>query len=237
VTLAKNIFKALLGEKVFKKVNFLKNEYVTHYTRKIYSQDGEDIILKEFLKGAKKGFYIDVGAHHPMKFSNTYLFYKMGWCGINIDPLPGSMRLFEKNRKRDINLELGVSEKETEMIYYMFEQPALNGFSKDLSERRMGENKIIGKKRIKTIPLYKVLDENLPKNKKIDFMNIDVEGLDFEVLKSNNWNKYKPDFILIEIHENEVTNVIKSSIYKYLSNLDYSLVAKTYRTCIFKLKK
>lgn len=61
---------------------------------------------KSFRK-KKIGFYVDVGAHHPMRFSNTYFFYRMGWSGINIDAMPGSMKEFKKYRRRDINLELG----------------------------------------------------------------------------------------------------------------------------------
>ena len=70
-----------------------------------YSQNGEDLILNRFLENKKNGFYIDIGAHHPIRFSNTYLFYKKGWRGINIDAMPGSMDLFNKIRSRDINIE------------------------------------------------------------------------------------------------------------------------------------
>ena len=69
-----------------------------------YSQNGEDLILNRFLENKEKGFFIDVGAHHPIRFSNTYLFYKKGWSGINIDAMPGSMTKFNKIRPKDINI-------------------------------------------------------------------------------------------------------------------------------------
>ena len=95
-----------------------------------YSQNGEDLILNQFLK-IKKRFFIDVGAHHPIRFSNTYLFYKKGWSGINIDAMPGSMYLFNKLRPKDINMERGVGLKNDQFMFYQFNESALNTFSKD----------------------------------------------------------------------------------------------------------
>ena len=101
-----------------------------------WSQEGEDLLLKRVFEGQSVGFYVDIGAHHPKRFSNTYLFYRMGWRGINIDAMPGSMSAFNKIRSRDINIEAGVGEKATQLDYYIFNDPALNGFSSQLSEYR-----------------------------------------------------------------------------------------------------
>ena len=79
------------------------------YMNPSYSIEGEDRIVRTLLwRKHDKGFYVDVGAHHPFRFSNTYLFYTQGWSGINIDATPGSMKAFNKYRPRDINLEVGV---------------------------------------------------------------------------------------------------------------------------------
>ena len=79
------------------------------YMNPSYSIEGEDRIVRALLwQKHDKGFYVDVGAHHPFRFSNTYLFYTQGWSGINIDATPGSMKAFNKYRPRDINLEVGV---------------------------------------------------------------------------------------------------------------------------------
>lgn len=96
------------------------------------------------------------GAHHPMRFSNTYLFYKKGWNGINIDAMPDSMKPFNKFRPRDINIEKPVSGKKQVLTYYAFNESALNGFSKELSEERASnENNyhIIFEKDIETLTL------------------------------------------------------------------------------------
>lgn len=206
------------------------------FARKSYSQEGEDLVLMRIFGHKKNGFYVDVGAHHPKRFSNTYLLYKLGWRGINLDAMPGSMKAFQSTRPRDINLEIPVSNKSEELTYYMFNEPALNGFSKEISEQRDQEAthyKIIGSKKLQTQTLEQVLDKYLPENTTIDFLSIDVEGLDFEVLQSNNWEKYKPTGVLVETLKSSVEDVLSSPLYTYLREKGYKLHSKLFNTCIF----
>ncbi|MCA1632167.1 MAG: hypothetical protein LC802_00260 [Acidobacteria bacterium] len=84
-----------------------------------FSSAGEDMILRHIIGSDKQdGFYVDVGAYHPTLFSNTYFFYLYGWRGINVEARPGSRKLFDKVRPRDINLELGISSGRGELTYY-----------------------------------------------------------------------------------------------------------------------
>ena len=203
-----------------------------------YSQEGEDMVLQSFYEGRKKykGFYIDVGAHHPYRFSNTLFFYKRGWRGINIEPTPNAVKAFNIFRRRDINLNIGISSKRDKLLFYCFNEPALNGFSKELSEERNSTSvkyKIIKQIEIETLPLADVLDKYLPAEQKIDFLTIDVEGFDLQVLQSNNWEKYKPTFILVE-DRIDFNNLTDSEVYQYLEKQGYQLVAKTLRTLFFK---
>ncbi len=211
---------------------------ITKYTNYSYSQEGEDLLLERFLEQKKNGFYIDVGAHHPQRFSNTFYFYKKGWSGINIDAMPGSMKAFNEIRPRDINLELGVSSTKGELLYYIFNEPALNTFSKEEATKKDGLRnfKVINTKKIKTFPLSSILEEYLPENIPVDFMSVDVEGLDLQVIQSNDWTRFRPQYILIEdLKRKDISNIIKESIlYKYLNELGYSLVAKTFNTLFFK---
>lgn len=204
-----------------------------------YSQEGEDMVLRSFYEANRnyKGFYIDVGAHHPFRFSNTQYFYKRGWRGINIEPNPRALRLFKLFRRRDINLNLGISLVRQKLRFYCFNEPALNGFSKEISEARNNKNnyKIIDSIEVQTYPLGEVLDRYMPANQRIDFLSIDAEGLDFEVLKSNNWQKYKPQYILVE-HELNLEQIDQSNLYLYLRNLGYRWVAKTKRTLFFEVE-
>ena len=111
-----------------------------------YSQEGEDILLKRIFNNKKNGFYVDVGAHHPKRFSNTNIFYQMGWRGINIDPMPSSMDLFKRYRPRDINLEFGVAKKKGIMKYYIFNDPALNSFQRHYLRKQKKKTFILLKK-------------------------------------------------------------------------------------------
>lgn len=214
-----------------------------HYfsSTKSYSQDGEDMILKSIYEGKKghKGFFVDIGAHHPVRYSNTLFFYKRGWKGINVEPTPSAIKPFNVFRRRDINLNIGVGEFKDSLTFYCFNEPALNSFSKEVSERIVRETpkyKIVKEVKIDVLPLSEVFDRYLPQGTKIDFLTIDVEGLDFEVLKSNNWDKYKPDVILVEESLN-VDELGNSVIYPYLKERGYVFFAKTLRTCIYRLNK
>jgi hypothetical protein len=116
-----------------------------------YSQEGEDILLSRIFKNKKNGFYIDIGAHHPVRFSNTRFFYKRGWKGINIDACPGSMKAFNLLRRRDINLEIAVGSSGKSPVYHAFEEKALNTFDSAMAEKYVQSG--CKKKYEKVIPL------------------------------------------------------------------------------------
>lgn len=206
------------------------------YMRPSYSQEGEDIILDKLFGQQAKGFYIDVGAHHPMRFSNTYSFYRRGWCGINIDAMPSSMLAFKKSRPRDINLEMAILKERGSLKYYQFNEPALNGFSVNLSEQRngLGSFKIIGVVEMEGVPLGEVLEKYMPANiRQIDFMSVDVEGLDLEVLQSNDWERFRPKVILVELLSSSLSSIASDPVYKFLAEHGYSVFAKAVQTVFF----
>ncbi len=233
----KSIIKAILPRKLRSLLITYKNLYITRFHIKSFAIQGEDLILREMLQYAQNGFYVDVGAHHPFRFSNTYLFYKQGWSGINIDAMPNSMNLFNRFRPRDINIECGISNGGGGiMTYYSFNEPALNGFSPVL-ETKYNHHPLyhlIDKIPIPMRTLKSILDEHLPAHTQIDFMTIDVEGLDLEVLQSNNWEKYRPKIILVESWDSTLDNLFSNPIYLFLSSRNYELLAKTINTLIFK---
>lgn len=233
----KDIIKRLIPSKYHAYLVRIKNNFLDGYALKSYSQEGEDVILHRIFENQKGGFYVDVGAHHPKRFSNTYFFYKRGWKGINIDPMPGSMKLFSKIRPRDINLEGGISDSEGKLTYYIFDDIALNTFSRELADQYIqnGRN-LIRKVIIEVYPLSNILDHYLNDAINIDFMSIDVEGLELQVIKSNDWNKYRPTVILVESLDFDLSNPQNSRIYNFLSALDYKFFAKTINTLFFMTK-
>jgi FkbM family methyltransferase len=200
-----------------------------------FSQEGEDMILNRIFELQSTGFYVDVGAHHPQRFSNTYFFYRRGWRGINIDAMPGSMRLFNKIRTRDINIEIAVMRQKGKVTYYQFNEPALNGFSKDLSDSRDGLNnyKIIGTIDIEGKPLSEIIDNYIPINTEIDFLSVDVEGLDLDVLESNDWSRYRPKVVLVEVLTSSLSTIQSNPIYKFMENNQYQIYAKAVNTVFF----
>ena len=153
--------------------------------------------------------------------------------------MPDSMKRFNTLRSRDINLEIPIYSKSNILTYYVFDESALNSFSLPLSEQRVSETnyKIVSQTQLSTQTLAKVLDDYLPNGQSIDFLSIDVEGLDYEVLISNNWNKYKPNVILVEdLEVSSLANLNESKICLFLQEKGYIPIAKTMRTLIFKLE-
>lgn len=121
------------------------------------------------------------------------------------------------------------------MTYFMFDEPALNTFSEELA-REYHENgrKLIGRQTVATHPLGSLLDEYIPAGTEIDFMSVDVEGFDLQVLRSNDWLRYRPYIILVEALYLELDRLVDSKLYKYLAGLEYEWVAKTFNTLFFR---
>jgi FkbM family methyltransferase len=201
-----------------------------------YSQEGEDLILQRILHQKKVGFYIDVGAHHPFRFSNTALLYKKNWRGINIEANPSQLELFTRYRPRDINLNLLVGNQSQEIEFYFFNDPALNTSSSEIAQSLIDEGKFKFLKKEKLMPwkLERVINEFAPEITNIDYLNIDVEGLGLSVLESNNWNKYSPSIISIELLScNDFEQLKQFKEYLFLKEKGYSLEAKTPNTAFF----
>jgi len=201
-----------------------------------YSQEGEDLVLRRFLKDETKGFYVDVGAHHPQRFSNTYYFYQKGWRGINVDADPDLVKEFDARRPRDINITAGVGSDGRELTFYVFNEKALNTFDQEIARKhsKIMDYSIVEERTIKIVTLSKILDKHLPNKQRIDFMSVDVEGNDLDVLKSNNWDIYRPRFLLVECHNiSSIPAIMKDKLVTYLFRQRYIPVAKTLLTVIF----
>lgn len=163
----------------------------------VYAQYNEDIILAALLHNVETGFYVDVGANHERLHSVTKYFYDKGWNGINIEPIPRLITEFNKARKRDVNLQVGVSKNKGKLK--LRDYPDFDGLS-TLSDDSKNEPTKIDLPHIDYEVKVERLDYILTKNnvKKIDFLKIDVEGYEFEVLQSNDWNKFRPTVVCIE---------------------------------------
>ena len=217
------------------------------FTKKIYfSFSGVDIILQKIFKTQNNGVYIDIGCQNPIKNNNTYLLYKKGWEGINVDLDKDNIKLFNSARPNDYNLTKAVSSevKDVDLYFYHSKSP-INTIDKKTSEFQNA--KVSSIKKIKTDTLNNIISYTKYKDRSIDLLSIDVEGHELEVLKGFDLTKYKPKVIVVEyldlnVSKLEIKNltlkdVTHTEIYKYLSSKDYILVNSIYCDLVFVNKR
>lgn len=228
----KNNIKRILKKKGY---SIIKNHPADEFKNIYYSQEGEDILLRRFFKNKKDGFYVDVGAHHPFRFSNTCIFYQLGWRGINIDAMPGSMQLFEDFRPEDTNVEAAISDKKNKLKFFIFKERALNTFEEQIAKKRIEIEKceLQELKELQTYTLEEILEKHLSAEQHIDFLTIDVEGHDLSILKSNNWNKYRPSVVLLEDLGGTIEKALETEAYNFLKERGYLFKSRTDNTVFY----
>ena len=200
-----------------------------------YHNEGDlHLFLKKKLK-KKRGIYVDVGCYHPIRLSNTKFLYDKGWRGMNIDLSKDSINLFNISRPKDINLNFAIGEKkEKKYFYYNKKLHHANTLNKNFYSKFL-KNQNIKKEKINIVPLTFLFEKYL-KNKDIDFLDIDVEGHDLQVLKGIDFNKNNINFILIEVHSfDKKTKINSKKIWNLLKKEKYKLIYGKYPgNCIFK---
>lgn len=161
-----------------------------------YAQYNEDIILDALFVDVKKGFYVDVGANYPTIDSVTKRFYDKGWSGVNIEPLRSLHQQLEKERKRDINLCYGLSDKKG--VAKFTEYPGIPGHSTFDRGRKAAhkKNTEVVEYEVEVHPLRSIFEQYCPDN--VNFIKIDVEGYENQVVIGNDWRKYRPEVACIE---------------------------------------
>ena len=219
---------------ILKKIFLLRQTYFKKVNKNFYSQFGEDKILNEIIpKKLKNGFYVDVGCFHPKKYSNTYMLYKKGWQGINIDMEKDKIETFKIARPNDFNFLGAVSDKVEKVKIFRNQK---FGVSSTLNENMISKDNIIDEKFIETCTLNYILNLSPFKNKEIDLLNIDTEGNDLKVLKSLDFNIYNPKIIIIETHLKDIDKILYSEPYKYLISKNYKLSSWNIYSLIFEKK-
>ena len=210
------------------------------FAKASYAQEGEDIILLRMFDGVERGFYVDVGAHHPFRFSNSYAFYRRGWKGIVVDPVPGMSEAFAKYRPRDTAIEQGVAENPGILKYHVFNEPALNTFDSPLAEERQRDPRwtLTEVVKVKCSTLRDILSQHLPGGlDTIHFLSVDVEGYDLQVLRSNDWNSYRPLVIVAECLGSDLSGLDSDPVVHYLRTVGYRPFAKAVHSVFFKRER
>lgn len=197
---------------------------------------GLDVVIKDIFKNKKKGIYIDVGCHHPLINNNTYLLYKNGWRGINIDLDFSSIDMFNYFRPDDCNELKAISNSKGFTKFYFFHNRAPKN---TISKKSSKGAKLV--KKIETDTLDNIIKKSKFLIKKIDFLSIDVEGNELNVLKGLNFKKYKPKVVVLEFidpsikefYGHKIENIMNSKIYKFMKNRNYKLVNWIHDDLIF----
>lgn len=168
--------------------------------KKSYSQCGEDLIIRHIFDALRipAPTYLDIGAHHPSLINNTRIFYENGSHGVNVEPDPSLIEAFQKQRPRDINLNIGIAEKKGELPFYIMSTRTLNTFSEEQAKSAEHEGKI-KIEQVVNIPVLNVNDvirNNFQESP--DLISLDVEGLDLAILRSLDFSLYRPKVICVE---------------------------------------
>jgi FkbM family methyltransferase len=229
---------------IFKKIYLILNGIYRNETEKknSYSLGGVDLLVNYIFRDKKNGIYIDVGCNHPIKNNNTYLLHKRGWSGINIDLDDSSIEQFKLFRSNDVNIASCVSNNNgiTDLYFYHDKSP-INTINKNLTLYHQNKPKKI--KSVKTKTLASIFEDTKFKNEKVNFLSIDTEGNELEVLEGFNLNKYYPDIIVVEfldlkikklelVNQN-ISSILDSKIYKYMIKNKYHLVNFVHSDLVF----
>jgi FkbM family methyltransferase len=231
----KNIKMRLSLKNIFRNKESL---LINQHKKTSYSQSGEDLIVKFIFDciGISKPTYLDIGAHHPYYISNTALFYENGSVGINVEPDPLLFNDFLIYRKNDVNLNIGVSDKNSELDFYVISTSTLNTFSKEEAEKyaQEGDYNITRTEKIKVKTLNYILDK-YANSIFPQFLSIDAEGVDELIIKAINFEKNYPIVICIEtITFSTSGNGIKNkSLISFIESKGYMVYADTNINTIF----
>lgn len=187
-----------------------------------YGWCNEDVLLYRVFKNKLSGFYLEIGSFDATAGSITKVFSDMGWCGVNVEPNPILAENIRKQRPRDITVEYGVSNIKGQLDFFeIVDELTLSTFSIEQAEALKKQGKKINVRKIATMTLEDICDLHV-KSKEIDFLVIDVEGYEFEVIKSGNWNKWRPTVLIIESTEPLSNKLVHQNWEPIILGSDYS---------------
>ncbi|HEX8769901.1 MAG TPA: FkbM family methyltransferase, partial [Acidimicrobiales bacterium] len=167
-------------------------------TMRSYAQNHEDVLLARLFPPGLTGFYIDVGANDPIHNSVTKYFYDSGWHGINIEPAAGPFERLVEERPRDVNLNIGLSDQPGTLTFHEFPPESSGGstFSAAQAEWHLNSGIPSSPRPVEIKTLAEVCEEHV--TGEIDFLSVDVEGLERQVLEGGDWKRWRPRVVLVE---------------------------------------
>jgi FkbM family methyltransferase len=189
-----------------------------------YAQNAEDVRLRRAFRDQSTGFYIDVGANDPVVSSITKYFYESGWTGINVEPAPGPYALITNDRRRDVNLNVGCSNKAGSMRLYVARgATGLSTFTAGEADQHRKNGYAIDPIDVPVMTLESICAEHV-KERVIDFLSIDVEGHERQVLEGADFRRYRPRVIVIEATRPNTTEPTYERWEELITSHDYVFV-------------
>lgn len=226
VMISNKVLRKIRSQKfLFNIIIFLRDlwSYITSTIKKTYSQYGEDKFVSAFFSEKKQGRYLDIGASHPFRISNTYLLYQLGWNGITVEPIPNLVNLHKKWRPRDEIIPEAIGIVNESMDFFEMVPSVLSTMDEKTANKYIKEKSAILFKRykVKVRSVSDLIDYAFKKSH-IDFMSIDIEGLDADIIESIDFSLYRPGLLCVEANDNKarqrIVSALTSQKYKILLN-------------------
>lgn len=209
-------------------------QYDWKHLRFSYSQFGEDLVVAPLLPGAT-GFYVDIGCYHPVALSNTYALYRRGWRGLVVDANPLAIQRFRKRRPRDIAIQAALSDHPSDRIFEVVAAAESCHLRDETREPPRPDDEGAQIKQlipIRTTTLAELLHQHLPDGQSIDLLSIDCEREDLAVLRSNDWERFRPGVIIVEdfhwvAEQSPIVALLKENGYELIATVSLSRIFLT----------
>ncbi len=195
--------------------------YVQGLRRGTFSQHGEDLLIEKLLGGTGEGFYVDIGASHPFRISNTYALYRRGWSGITVEPIPSLGRLHRRWRPRDTLLPIAIGPEEGTLTFFEMLPSVLSTLDPETARRYVDEGKaqILKTYSIEVRTPMQLFREHVGQ-RTIDFLSMDIEGLDSRAVHAIDFTRVRPRLLCIELNDAAETEALAG----FLRGFDYFVV-------------
>lgn len=193
--------------------------------RTSYSQFGEDITARNLLRRVKQGFYVDVGAHHPFRHSNTAVFHIMGWNGVTVEPVQDRVDEFNRLRPHATNLRAAIHNTEDTVTLHKFRKGLANTIVEERVEGLSQDHTPDGEEVVPALSLNDLFDRHVPAGTRVNYLSIDIEGYDTEAVLAFDLGRHQPDVVCVEIHRPNLLALGTDPIMAHMSAHGYQLFA------------
>ncbi|UMG93048.1 FkbM family methyltransferase [Nocardioides sp. TF02-7] len=186
-----------------------------------YSQFGEDIVAWNALRNATPGFYVDVGAHHPIKLSNTARMHLEGWDGINVEPRADAIELFERHRPRATNLRLAIHNELDVVTLHKFRGGRIDTVIADRARMLANSKDAVGAEDVPAMSLDRLFEEHVPAGTRVNYLSVDIEGYDREAILAFDLDRHRPDVVCIELHDFDPLALGSNPVVRHFKDAGY----------------